>query len=160
MFHVKRIILIMKKFTSKNQRIGAIGEQIAQDFLVQQGIQICETNYSCRLGEIDIIAKRNNCIHFIEVKTITFSLENNKLPGKVTHNVSRETFIKEYRRTTNSFQNITPQKLKKIVRTIYHYLHTKHIPINNPWQIDGIGITIDTATKNIRKLEYIEHINL
>ena len=36
---------------------GKDGEQIAVDYLKKNGYRICETNFRCPLGEIDIIAR-------------------------------------------------------------------------------------------------------
>ncbi|MCE5287067.1 MAG: YraN family protein [Pelosinus sp.] len=48
---------------------GEIGEAIAADFLERQGYKILVCRYRCKIGEIDIIAKRKNTLVFVEVKT-------------------------------------------------------------------------------------------
>jgi putative endonuclease len=49
---------------------GKEGEQIAVAYLKKNGYRICETNFRCPLGEIDIIAREKaNELVFIEVKT-------------------------------------------------------------------------------------------
>lgn len=48
---------------------GRKGETIAVTFLKKTGYQIVETNYRCPLGEIDIIARDQDELVFIEVKT-------------------------------------------------------------------------------------------
>jgi len=48
---------------------GKDGEQIAAAYLKKNGYCICETNFRCPLGEIDIIAREKKEIVFIEVKT-------------------------------------------------------------------------------------------
>ena len=48
---------------------GKEGERIAADFLNKNGYRICETNFRCPIGEIDIIAKEKDTLVFIEVKT-------------------------------------------------------------------------------------------
>ena len=53
----------------KTQQIGNHGEQVAQEYLLQQGYQILETNYRCKMGEIDIIAKDGNTLVFVEVRS-------------------------------------------------------------------------------------------
>ena len=53
---------------SKKQ-VGNEGEDIAREFLENQGYKILETNYRTRRGEIDIIARDKDEIVFVEVKT-------------------------------------------------------------------------------------------
>lgn len=48
--------------------IGSDGEEKAVQYLVQQGCSIIMTNYTCKIGEIDIIAKDEETVLFIEVK--------------------------------------------------------------------------------------------
>ncbi|MHB9112547.1 MAG: YraN family protein [Thermoleophilia bacterium] len=48
---------------------GRKGEELACCFLEQGGYTIIETNHRSRYGEIDIIARRENTLAFIEVKT-------------------------------------------------------------------------------------------
>lgn len=55
-------------YISKKE-IGNAGEKIACLYLKQKGYTIIETNFFCRQGEIDIIAKDRNEYVFIEVKT-------------------------------------------------------------------------------------------
>lgn len=53
------------------RKFGIIGEKIAQDYLRNEDYKILETNFYTRRGEIDVIAQKDNCIVFIEVKTRT-----------------------------------------------------------------------------------------
>ncbi|MDZ7861152.1 MAG: YraN family protein [Candidatus Krumholzibacteriota bacterium] len=48
---------------------GVLGEKIAADYLKLRGYEILERNYRARHLEIDLIARDNNCLVFIEVKT-------------------------------------------------------------------------------------------
>ncbi|NLJ88166.1 MAG: YraN family protein [Epulopiscium sp.] len=48
--------------------IGDWGEDIALEFLKKQGVKIIEKNFSCKIGEIDIIAEEDDYLLFIEVK--------------------------------------------------------------------------------------------
>ena len=54
-----------------NKVVGKLGEQTAKNYLIKNGYKILTTNYSCRFGEIDIIAMDKECLVFIEVKTRT-----------------------------------------------------------------------------------------
>ena len=50
--------------------IGQTNEALAVDFLVLEGFHIVEQNYYARkLGELDIVAVRDDVLHFIEVKS-------------------------------------------------------------------------------------------
>jgi putative endonuclease len=52
-----------------NKDIGALGEGIAETHLKNAGYAIKEKNFRCKCGEIDLIARNNGYICFIEVKT-------------------------------------------------------------------------------------------
>lgn len=52
----------------KNKIVGSGGEIIAVEFLRNKNFKILETNFSCKLGEIDIIAEKDGIIVFVEVK--------------------------------------------------------------------------------------------
>ena len=71
------------------------------DYLINNGFKIIERNfYAKKLGEIDIIAFKNDTYHFVEVK-------------------SGESFEAVY--------NITPSKLSKLIRSVEYYLQIKKI---------------------------------
>jgi putative endonuclease len=54
--------------------LGNSGEKQAAKFLKKQGYKILEKNFRCPFGEIDIIAKRDDTVAFVEVKTRTSDL--------------------------------------------------------------------------------------
>ena len=54
-----------------NQKIGNLGQQIAVRFLNGKGFRIIDQNIYFRVGEIDILAEKDNILSFIEVKTRT-----------------------------------------------------------------------------------------
>ena len=53
---------------SDKKLLGAFGEDAACRYLRRRGYRIEARNYSCRFGEIDIIARRGRYIVFAEVK--------------------------------------------------------------------------------------------
>lgn len=57
-----------KSLSVNKRQIGAFYEKKAEQYLIQKGYQILECNFRNRSGEIDIIAKDNESICFIEVK--------------------------------------------------------------------------------------------
>lgn len=52
-----------------NKDIGYLGESLAIKYLVNKGYSILEKNYRIKLGEIDIICRKNNILIFVEVKS-------------------------------------------------------------------------------------------
>jgi putative endonuclease len=54
-----------------NKKLGDLGERIAKIYLEINKYQILKCNFRSKLGEIDIIARRGNTLHFVEVKTRT-----------------------------------------------------------------------------------------
>lgn len=77
--------------TDQRQKIGKQGEKAAADFLIQNGYTLLETNYRTRTAEVDIIAKENDCICFVEVKTRT-SLQKG-LPRESVHHAKQQKLI-------------------------------------------------------------------
>lgn len=55
--------------TNPKDRLGKFGEDLACRYLLQSGYKILARNFRCRLGEIDIIAQKDDVLSFIEVKT-------------------------------------------------------------------------------------------
>ena len=51
-----------------SRELGAWGEEQAARYLRRKGYTIVESNYSCRFGEIDLIARSRGVIAFVEVK--------------------------------------------------------------------------------------------
>ena len=54
---------------AEHNDFGAAGEQMARDFLAQEGYTILETNWRYLSHEVDIIAKKGDILAFVEVKT-------------------------------------------------------------------------------------------
>lgn len=48
--------------------IGITKEKLAANFLRSQGVKIQERNFSCRLGEIDLIGWDKDYLIFVEIK--------------------------------------------------------------------------------------------
>lgn len=59
---------------TEQQRIGNAGESSAQDYLMEQGYTIIETNWHFGHLEVDIIALKEETLVFVEVKTRASSL--------------------------------------------------------------------------------------
>ena len=83
--------------------LGKTGEEIAEIYLIKNGYKILERNFSCRQGEIDIIARDIKEIVFVEVKTRT-----NKKYGE-------------------PIDSITYYKKKHLIKWIQFYLYLKKL---------------------------------
>ncbi len=58
-----------RKRGQRNRDLGTRGEEAAARFLVRRGYDILERNWTCYAGEADIIARDEDTLIFIEVKT-------------------------------------------------------------------------------------------
>lgn len=126
----------MKKFTSKKQKIGQIGETLAVMFLVKRGFAVVERNYTKPYGEIDIVAYKDGLWHFVEVKTVSY-----------------ETIGK--RRSIRPEENMHGLKFVRCARTAEVYISEKRI--KDPWQIDLITVYVD-QDKRQGKVAYFPNI--
>jgi len=52
-------------------RSGRAGEETARRYLQERGYRIVARNWSCRFGEIDLIARDGDTLVFVEVKART-----------------------------------------------------------------------------------------
>jgi putative endonuclease len=51
------------------RQLGQAGEDLAVAALKNRGYNMVETNYTCPLGEVDVVARHRGCLVFVEVKT-------------------------------------------------------------------------------------------
>lgn len=103
---------------TQKQIIGDLGEGVVCNYLKNKGFCVIQRNYWKPWGEIDIIAKKGNILHFIEVKTVTretnwFNSLNNT---KKQENVNHETLLKVSRETYYS-------KITNIANVIHETIH-------------------------------------
>ena len=54
---------------AEHNELGKLGEELAVEFLRKNGYEILETNWTFQKAEIDIIAKKENILAIVEVKT-------------------------------------------------------------------------------------------
>src|SRR3989344_5286560 len=107
---------------TEKRKLGDIGENVACEFLKRRGFEIIERNYLRKWGEIDIVAKKNNTIRFIEVKSVSHVTEG-------------------YRPE----DNMHPWKLKRLSRTMQTYLLEKELDCD--WQLDLVTKKIRNTGK-------------
>ncbi len=91
---------------------GNAAEEKACAFLYDNGFSIIERNFYSRFGEIDIIASKDEVLHFVEVK-------------------SGETYEK-------AIQNITKRKISRMLKTGDTYIKKNYY--NGFIQYDAIAI--------------------
>src|SRR3989338_1719846 len=102
-----------KVFTSEKQKIGEIGENIAVKFLVKHGFSIIDRNYTKKWGELDIVAKKDEKLYFVEVKSVSRS-DLDSVPARPNGHSCRS------QETLNGYKpedNMHPWKLKRLSRT-------------------------------------------
>ena len=97
---------------------GAAGEEIARRFLRAKGYLILDANWTTAFGEIDIVAKRNDVLVFVEVKT------------------------RRAASTETALEAVTPSKHERILKAVYQYLHVHDIDSETVWRIDVIAVAI------------------
>ncbi len=83
---------------SSHLSIGRRGEALVEKYLKKNGMAIINRGYSCRQGEVDIIARDKDVLCFIEVKT--------------RQDISYGT----------AAESITSQKIRRISYAALHYL--------------------------------------
>ena len=77
------------------QRLGRLGEEIARSRLRAKGYFILDANYRAKAGEIDLVAKKDGVLVFVEVRTRTRAgaalgtPEESITPRKKTHLAAR-----------------------------------------------------------------------
>lgn len=113
-------------------KVGKQGEDIAARFLARKGHKIIERNVKTFVGEIDIVARKEYEIIFVEVKT---------RKGRV--------FCPPY-------FSVTRKKRKKLIQCAMCYLKMKDMP-DASWQIDVISIEIDNLTGYVKKIEHFKN---
>lgn len=53
----------------KRMELGRLGERLARSYLEEKGYTVLSQNYRTKLGEIDLVVKKNETIIFVEVRT-------------------------------------------------------------------------------------------
>jgi len=113
------------------REVGALGEKLAVDLLKGLGYRVLQTNFRCRQGEIDIIARQGDCLVFVEVRT-----------KKNTDYGTPE-------------ESVTSLKRDKLVSLANIYLQTLEDPPPS-WRIDVVAVELN-PDNGISRLEHIEN---
>jgi len=110
------------------KELGNAGEERACKYLEEKKYKIIERNFSCKLGEIDIIARDKRELVFVEVKTRTNTEYG--LPSEA----------------------VTKGKIKHLLNTISYYLYIKKIENKN------IRIDVIEIYKSENKINHLKQI--
>ena len=108
---------------------GKLGEEIARNLLIGRGYRIIAQNFKSYFGEIDIIAKDDDTLVFIEVK----ARWSKKFGGPL--------------------ESITPWKLTRIKKTA-EYFYLKHPELTYSQRIEVCAIEFENGI--LKSSEFIE----
>ena len=106
---------------------GQTGENKASEFLIQKGYQILHRNWRCGHKELDIVAKKDSTIIFVEVKT-----RKNTLFG-------------------SPLESVNNKKIRRIVSSADAYI--KYFKLDNPIRFDIISIITNEGNEKIEHIE-------
>lgn len=112
----------------ERKELGFLAENIAARYLQERGYQIISRNYRRPWGEIDLIARRDGAIFFVEVKANQ-------------QQFTAADFAPEARADA--------VKMNKVRRTAALYMGQTEDP-QLAWQIDVIAVTFDRANKKAK----------
>lgn len=105
-------------FTSKNSKeIGDEAENLAHDFLVEQGLSPVERNYQVKGGEIDLIMQDEPHLVFVEVR------------------------YRKNKRFGSGAESIDYRKQSRLIKAATSYMMAKSNGAHTPARFDVISIT-------------------
>ncbi|HOG37699.1 MAG TPA: YraN family protein [Candidatus Woesebacteria bacterium] len=119
----------------RNYKTGKEGEEIARKFLVQKGFRLIESNYSNKLGEIDLIMLDKEVLVFVEVK-----LKIGDKFGSPEEMISKYK-LSQIRRVAETFLVLNPDISKRLVK----------------YRIDAVCIVLN-EDKTINRINYYENV--
>ncbi len=114
---------------TRKQKIGKMGEDVACEYLRRHGFEVVERNYWKKWGEIDIVAKKDHTLHFVEVKTVSHA---------PPHDAKGDHYEPE--------EMVHPWKRQRLSRVIQTYVLDKKVPDETEYQIDIIAVYLDMDT--------------
>lgn len=112
----------------ERKKLGTLGEKIAGEFIRKKGYKILENNVKYPQGEIDIVAREQKEIVFIEVRA------------------------KQDESYGSPEESITRVKKERIISLALNYLQ-KH-NISDSWRIEVVAIEID-KNGTVKRVEII-----
>ena len=112
------------------KEVGALGESVAAHYLTRHGMQIIDRNVARKTGELDVIAREEDTLHFVEVKSILCTEFPHFAPETGASRGEPDDFD-QYDPSVNLHQ----YKIKKVARTAEWYVAEHNW--EGDWQIDG-----------------------
>ena len=73
MLILQKFVAWYRKFFNENVRRGRRGEQLATRFLKRNGFRILDRNWCSGRYELDIVAEKQGCVVFVEVRGRTWN---------------------------------------------------------------------------------------
>jgi putative endonuclease len=119
------------KMTLRRKLLGRQGEDAATNYLKKNNYQILCRNYTCKLGEIDIVARERDFIVFVEVRSR--SSEDFGLPQETIN-----------RRKKMKLRNLARYYLKETGKS------------DENCRFDIIALVLEEGG-NVKRLEHIEN---
>jgi len=86
-----------------NKYTGSKGEEMAAEYLKQNGYNIVERNWRFKHWEVDIIASKGNCMHFFEIKT-----RSSEMYGHPEESISKKK-MNNLRNAAEEYQYLHPE---------------------------------------------------
>jgi putative endonuclease len=115
-------------------KLGQRGEDLAVDELTRRGYEIVKRNWHCRIGEVDVVTRRDNAWTFFEVRT------------------------RRGRAFGTPEESITPAKQQRMVNVARLYLAMHDVNVHGvDWRVGAVAVEMDEAGHLLR-IEVYEHI--
>ena len=118
--------------SDKRVRLGRQGEEMATQELARRGYEIVTRNWHCQAGEVDVVARRADAVHFFEVRT-----RRGQAYGTPE-------------------ESITPAKRQRMIDVALTYLG-EHEMDDVDWRIGFVAVEMDRAG-NLSRLEVYDSI--
>lgn len=115
----------------KRRETGILGESLARNYLEKRGYCVLENNYRCHEGEIDIVARHQDYLVFVEVRT------------------------KKSLKFGSPEESITQAKMKRLKACALYYQQT-HYNLPESWRIDVVVIELNNKGK-LSRIDLIEN---
>lgn len=127
----------IRGYTRKD--IGNLGESVAAEYLRRQGFAVLGRNIARKWGELDIVARKEGCLHVIEVKSRVCSA----FPGPSADSAYGPS------------NNLHSGKIRTVARMAAWYV--SFIGWEGEWQIDGALVWL-RAHDGMARVRYLPQL--